>query len=81
MIGMAVNSGLEEKKAELVHLLEFAAEKSIEVGLWIDGKPFDVTLRQIATQLDVPSRFTDHSYLKQERTVARVERSIRRNVR
>jgi hypothetical protein len=40
-------------------------------------------LRERDTSVDFisPSRFTDPAYLKAERKVARVERSIRRNVR
>jgi hypothetical protein len=50
-IGMAVNSGNEAKKQELATLLDQAYSLSIELGLWIAGRPFNITLRQVANQL------------------------------
>lgn len=50
-VGMAVNSGNEAKKQELAALLDAASFLAIDLGLWIEGRPFDVTLRQIANQL------------------------------
>ena len=50
-VGMAVNSGNEVKKQELAALLDAASFLAIDLGLWIEGRPFDVTLRQIANQL------------------------------
>lgn len=51
-IGMAVNSGMRAEKLDLAELLEQAAELSIEIGLWVEGRPFDVGLRQLAKQLE-----------------------------
>lgn len=50
-IGMAVNSGHLEQKGRLAELLENAAVQSTNLGLWVEGRPFDVTLRQIVNQL------------------------------
>ncbi len=50
-IGMAVNSGMEAKKAQMAELLEHVAVMALDLGLWIEGKPFDITVRQIAAQI------------------------------
>ena len=57
-IGMAVNSGSIELKQELAELLATAAKHSFEIGLWVDGKAFDVTLRQVVAQLKDSMRLT-----------------------
>ena len=51
-IGMAVNSGHEEKKLELVALLNKASLLALDLGLWVEGRPFDVIMRNLANQLD-----------------------------
>jgi hypothetical protein len=48
---MAVNTGLNDQKERLAELLENAAVQSINLGLWVEGRPFDVTLRRIVDQL------------------------------
>ena len=50
-VGMAVNSGQEARKQELATLLDAASFLAIELGLWVESKPFDVTLRAVANQL------------------------------
>jgi hypothetical protein len=40
-----------------------------------------IAVKENQALASIPARFTDPAYAKQERKVARVERSIRRNVR
>lgn len=56
MIGMAVNSGQGEERRQLIQVLECAAMLSHKVELWIEGRPFDVTLQRIARQLETGVR-------------------------
>ena len=50
-IGMAVNSGSTKEKQELSDLLRQAAKIAFDLQLWVEGKPFDITLGQIVDQL------------------------------
>jgi hypothetical protein len=46
-VGMAVNIGEPEKKKRLIELLLEAETLSLEVGLWVQGNPFDETLKGV----------------------------------
>ena len=45
---MAVNIGHKTAKLQLAGLLEEARLPSMELGLYVDGKPFEVLLAQVA---------------------------------
>lgn len=50
-VGMAVNTGNDDKKKALAADLENLTDKALELGLWVDGHPFDVYLRAVASSL------------------------------
>lgn len=52
MIGMAVNSGNVPIKAQLAADLRMAADKAVDIGLWVDGRQFCMILNQVAKQLE-----------------------------
>lgn len=50
-IGMAANGGHKIAKLQLAGLLEEARMPAMEVGLYVNGQPFEVLLAQVAQAL------------------------------